>query len=100
MARIHCSIEYRFVRRYKIAIRLTDGCSINFIAYVLYLSNKIPADIVRNYGLIKMFCNQGFILNAQKLFSSIKQLPLISTIFCLVEVPPSLNHQEGHMVSL
>ena len=45
-------VHYRFVRRYEIAIRLTDRRSINFIANVLHLSNKIPADIVRNYCLV------------------------------------------------
>ena len=44
------------------------------------LKYNIPADIVRDYGLVTMFCKQGFILYAQKLFSSIKQLPLISTV--------------------
>ena len=88
-------VHHRFVRRYEIAIRLTDRCSINFIANVLHLSNKIPTDIVRDYGLVKVLGKQGFILHTQKLFRSIKQLPLISTVFnhkLRVEVPPSLIH--------
>ena len=44
-------------------IRLTDRCSINLIANVLHLSNKIPADIVRDYGLVKVFGKQGFIMS-------------------------------------
>ena len=51
-------------RRYEIGIRLTDRCSINLIANVLHLSNKVPADIVRDYGPVKVFGKEGFILHA------------------------------------
>ena len=57
-------VDHRFSRRNEImTIRLTDRCSINLIANVLHLSNKIPADIVRDYGLVKVLGKQGFILH-------------------------------------
>ena len=73
------------------------------MANVLHLCSKILADIVRDYGLVKVFGKLGFILHAQKLFRSIKQLSLISIVFnhkLRVEVPPSFIHQIGRMVSL